>query len=605
MSTIRQLRRLLPYARPYGRGWAVIALATILSTLAGLLQPWPMKVVVDHVLGGRPADGTLGAVLSTLPGPATPIGILAWMVAAGFLAVAAVTILEVLISFAWVHVGYRMTYALSERLFSQLQRRSLLFHVRHPVGDSLSRVTTDSWCVYTLASAVLINPARAVLMLALAGWVLFSLQPTLTLIALSVAPLMAWSTHRFGRPIRQIAVLQREVEAELESHVQRTLRSIPLVVAFGQEERERMRFDRFADEAIRIHRKGAVAAGMYDFGGGFIPILGTAGVLWAGGTFVLQGSLTVGGLLVFVAYLTNLQTHLRSLIDVWSTLQRTGASVSRVMEVLEAEEEVRDVAGARPIERARGRIELEGVSFGYEPGHAVLRDVTLRVEPGQTVALVGATGAGKSTLVSLVPRFFDPWEGRVRVDGVDVRELTLESLRAQVSLVLQEPFLFPITVAENIAYGRPGATLEEIEAAAIAANADDFIRRLPEGYETRIGERGATLSGGERQRLAIARALLRDAPILILDEPTSALDAETEALVMEALGRLMRGRTTLIIAHRFSTIQRADRIAVLEHGRVAEFGTADELLANEGTFRRLQALQLLDNVEPLVAGTAR
>jgi ATP-binding cassette, subfamily B, bacterial len=567
-------------------------MVTVFGSAFALLQPWPMKILVDHVLGSELPSRAVSQVLGVLPGADAPGGLLVWVVVGGLLIFAVNSTIEVVLTFAWIRVGQQMAYDLAQDLFARLQRRSLLFHARTPVGDSMSRVTTDSWCVYTLASSLLVTPLRAVLMLAFTAAVMFSMEPSLTLLALSVAPLMAYASYRFGKPIRRIARLRREIEAQIQSHVQRTLRSIPVVKAFAQEDRERERFEEFADEAIRVHKRGAVAIGMFDLGGGFVPAFGTAAVLWYGALLVLDGQLTLGALLVFLAYLTTLQGEMKNLLGVYSTVQTAGASVDRVMEVLEAEEEVEERPGAAELGRVRGRIELQGVTFGYEAERPILHDVSLRVEPGQTLALVGATGAGKSTLVGLVPRFFDPWQGRVLLDGVDVREVTLRSLRAQVSLVLQEPFLFPLSVAENIAYGRPGATRAEVEAAAVAANAHAFIERLPQGYETVIGERGATLSGGERQRVAIARALLKDAPVLILDEPTSALDAATEALVIEALERLMAGRTTLIIAHRFSTIRRADRIALLEHGRIVEFGSHAELAAKQGPYWRLHTLQL-------------
>jgi ATP-binding cassette subfamily B protein/subfamily B ATP-binding cassette protein MsbA len=335
---------------------------------------------------------------------------------------------------------------------------------------------------------------------------------------------------------------------------------------------------------------------------GLATTAGVALVLYAGSQRVLTGALSVGSLLVFLAYMRSLQSAAQGLLKTYGRIKSVEASIDRVLEVLDAQWEVRDRLGARPLRGGVcGHVRLEGVSFGYEPGRAVLQEVSLEAHPGETVALVGPTGAGKSTLVSLIPRFFDPWSGRVILDGVDVREVQLSSLRGQMAVVLQEPFLLPLTVAENIAYGRPGASQEAIEAVAVAANADRFIRCLPQGYATVIGERGATLSGGEKQRLAIARALLKDAPVLILDEPTSALDTQTEALVLEALERLMRGRTTFIIAHRLSTVRRADRIVVLEQGRVIEMGTHEGLIAANGRYCRLHAFQSFASVRGAAA----
>jgi ATP-binding cassette subfamily B protein/subfamily B ATP-binding cassette protein MsbA len=307
---------------------------------------------------------------------------------------------------------------------------------------------------------------------------------------------------------------------------------------------------------------------------------------------VLRGELTVGSLLVFLAYLTTLQLQLKAFVGIHTALQKVGAGVDRVCEIMEAEPEVRDRPGAASLARSRGHVRFEGVSFGYDAGREpVLRGVSLEALPGQTVAVVGPTGAGKSTLAALAARFFDPWEGRVTLDGRDLRDVTVASLREQVSVVLQEPFLFAASVAENVSYGRPEATREQVESACRAANADEFVCRLPEGYDTVVGERGATLSGGQRQRLSIARALLRDAPVLILDEPTSALDAETEHLIGEALRRLEQGRTTFIIAHRLSTIRAADKIIVLKDGVITEEGTHAELLARGGLYADLYQAQ--------------
>jgi ATP-binding cassette subfamily B protein/subfamily B ATP-binding cassette protein MsbA len=333
---------------------------------------------------------------------------------------------------------------------------------------------------------------------------------------------------------------------------------------------------------------------------GLATTVGAAGILWIGAHRVMDDRLTVGSLLVFLAYLASLYSPLETLFYAPATIQGAAGSARRVLEVLDTDREVTDRPGAVALGRARGHVQVEAVTFGYEPGRPVLREVSLEARPGEVVAIVGATGAGKTTLVSLIPRFFDPWAGCVRIDGRDVRELQLRSVREQVALLLQEPFLFPMTIAENIAYGRPGAARDEIEAAARAARAHEFIERLPARYDTVVGERGATLSGGERQRVAIARALLKDAPILILDEPTSALDAETESLILEALERLMRGRTVLIIAHRLSTVRRADRIVVLEDGMVREAGTHEALLGRNGIYARFHALQfghVVDGVE--------
>jgi len=489
-------------------------------------------------------------------------------------------------------------YRLAADVLHRLHRLSLLFHRRSRVGDLLDRVSTDTYCVYSVAEALLVSPGRNLLTLAAVTSVAWGLNPHLAIISLAAAPVLAGTALLFGGRLTRRAQTKRRAEARLLTFVHQTLTAIPVVQAFGSEVRNRRMFEGLAADAVALSQRATFLSNAYESVTGLATTVGAAMVLLLGGLEVAAGRMSVGSLLVFLAYLRSMQGAFRGLLGTYGELKRAEASVERVLEVLDSDDEVREAPCAQPLPALptgqRGHLRLEGVTFGYEPGRPVLSNVSLEARPGEALAIVGPTGAGKSTLVSLVPRFCDPWEGRVWLDGLDVREAQLRSLREQVALVLQEPFLLPLTVAENIAFGRPDATQAEIVAAAEAANADAFIRKLPEGYDTPLGEHGATLSGGERQRLSIARAFLKDAPVLILDEPTSALDAGTEAALLEALQRLMEGRTTLIIAHRLSTIRHADRIIVLDAGRVAEAGTEKELLAAGGLYSRLRSHQLAD-----------
>jgi len=381
---------------------------------------------------------------------------------------------------------------------------------------------------------------------------------------------------------------QENLEGQIMSLASRDLSSLPAIQAFGQEDNEYKRFRLLARKTIRAYLAALVSQLQFRVGVQSSTAIGTALIMALGAIEVLSGSLSVGSLLVFLTYITALYAPMETLAYVSESFAEAGARARRVIEILDTGREITDRPGTLVLPTGptavAGAVRLENVNFAYEADTLVLQDITLNVEPGQTIALVGPTGAGKTTLVSLIPRFFDPREGEIMLDGIDIRDIRVSSLRKQISIVLQDPFLLPLSVAENIAYGSPDASREDIIAAATAANADEFIRRLPDGYDTSMSERGATLSGGEKQRLSIARALIKNAPILILDEPTAALDAQTEMLLLKALERLLHGRTTFIIAHRLSTIRKADRIVILDQGKIVETGTHEQLTAAKGRY---------------------
>jgi ATP-binding cassette, subfamily B, bacterial len=583
-------RRLAAYARPHRRGLAVVLLLMIIGTIFEVLQPWPLLLLVDYVLVGEPLPAAVSWI-EQLPGTATSPGLIAWLAVATIMLFLFGQLALLLRSYLQAGLGTRMIYGLGGDLFAHLQRLSLRYHSRRQVGDLTRRVVTDAICVRSLVTGVVLPVTAALFRLAVMIFVMFRLDAVLSLLALAVAPAIVALIRIFDRPMTERTYHHQRLEGDVMALAEQTLTSLPLVQAYGREHEHDQQFRDLSRSAVRASLDATKSQLIFKVGVAGASAVGTALMMVIGGMHVLDGTLSLGQLLVFMAYLAALYAPMETLAYAFTTFAAAAASARRVFEVLDENDRVRDGPGALALPRVAGGVRLEAVAFGYDTDRPVLRDITLDVPPGHTVALVGSTGAGKSTLVGLVPRFFDPSAGRVLIDGHDVRDVTIESLRAQVALVLQEPFLLPLSISENIAYGRPGATQPEIEDAARAANAHDFISRLPEAYDTVLGERGVTLSGGERQRLSIARALLKDAPILILDEPTSALDAGTEALLLQALDRLMQGRTTLIIAHRLSTIRRADSIAVLRHGSIIERGSHDELLAFGGEYARFHGLQ--------------
>ena len=587
--------RMMPYIRREWRRLAYIGILTVVAAGVSALMPWPMKLLVDYALGDQDLPGNLIVALDTLGLQPNTVTLIFVAGAASFGLFLLRSALSWGRTWSWAVSGYRMMYDLAADIFARLQRLSLLFHGKRPVGDLLSRISTDSYCVYKLAADLLITPSGNLLKIITISFVAWKLDPLLALLMLAVVPVLAWSARFFGQRLKRRSRLQREAVARLTSFVHQTLTSIPIVKAFTREEHNVDQFDHLGNVIVSRAQQGNLATQSFQFVNGSAIAVGTALVLLVGGNRVLSGETSLGSLLVFIAYAKTLRGSFTSLLTTYGNVKGTEASIDRVLEVLDAEQEVEDRHGAQPFVMQPNRrgieVAFEDVSFGYEPDQLVLKNINFTALAGESVALVGATGAGKTTLASLVPRFFDPWEGRIKLDNIDARDIQLRTLRQQVAMVLQEPFLLPLTIAENIAYGRPDASSEEIVAASVAANADEFIILLPDGYDTVIGERGATLSGGQCQRLAIARALLKDAPILILDEPTSALDSNTEELILEALERLMADRTTFIIAHRLSTIRNVDKVIVLKDGAIVEKGTQKELIKARKEYWQYHELQ--------------
>ena len=596
----RQLR-LLRYAYPHWRGLSLMLAAMLGDVALNLARPWPLKLLIDNVIDGYPIPHWL----TFLPGADTRQGLLGWVAAAEVLIFLAGTFTSMAASFYSLKLGQRMTWSFAEDLFRHLQRLSLLFHTRRAAGDLIERVTTDCYSIDTLVTGAVLPVVQALVTLVAVFVIMWALEWRLTLLALGVVPLIVIAVRHFGRPMKERSREQRDSEGQMSAVVEQTLSAIPAVQAFTRERHQELRFRQHAEQTVQAFVRATWSGLWFQLFTGLAIAVGTAAVIYVGGTLALEGALTAGTIVVFVSYLQTLYEPIDTLSHTVQTVQNAAAETDRVMEIMEIEPAVSDLPGARE-HRVAGTIRFEHVDFGYEAGRAVLHDISLEAEPGEMVAIVGPTGAGKTTLASLLVRFFDPWRGAVTIGGVDIREFTLHSLRSQIALVLQDPFIFPTTIAENVALGRPDARREEVVAAARAANANDFIERLPDGYDTIVGERGSTLSGGEKQRLSIARAFLKDAPVLILDEPTSALDARTEGLLLDALERLMAGRITLVIAHRLSTIRAAEEILVLDAGRIIERGSHERLIARGGLYRSLysQQMQRADHDLPAAAATS-
>lgn len=584
--------RYLAYLKPYSGLLALSLLLILMVAALDILAPWPIKYIVDNVLQAKPFGGSVGEWLVGAVGTDQRL-----QTAALGLALLGLTVLQGLASFGYEYLAgliqERSTFQLRSAVFAHTQRLSLEFYDQARLGDVLRRVTDDAGRIMVALvgslGELLVN---AVKFAGFAGVMLF-INWRFSAIVLAYVPLLLFLFVTFRRNIRATAKEARNREGLLSGLALETMGAIRVVKAFGQEKREQARFEAHGEERVRAGLRSLRWEASFGPVIDFIQAAGTAAVIWYGVSQILVGQLSIGELLIFLAYLREIYRPLKKFSALAGDLQKAAAGGDRLADLLDADVGIAQPAHARPLGRAGGQVDFREVSFAYAnaPDQPVLKNFSLRVEAGQVVGLVGATGAGKSTIASLLMRFYDVTSGRITLDGLDLREIRLEDLRRQFSLVPQESVLFAASIRDNIAYGRPGASEADILAAARAANADEFIRRLPEGYDTVVGERGATLSGGQRQRIAIARALLRDAPVLILDEPTAALDAESEDLVMGALERLMRGRTAFIIAHRLSTVREADQIVVLEDGQIVEQGRHADLLSSGGPYARMVRLQ--------------
>ena len=583
-------RLVLGLVRPY-RGWLIIVfIAMIVETAMSLASPWPLKIIIDNVVGKHKLPEYLTWLRDLSFGEHTLA--LAGVAAAATILIAIIgAVAGYIDNYYTESVAQYVANDLRERIYHHLQRLSLRYYDTHQVGNLLSTITTDVGTIQSFAStallAILIDALNIVGMLGLMLYLNFDFA----LVAVGVTPFLLLFVARFKKAVKQATHEVRKHQSNIVAVVQQGLESVRTVKAFGRQEMEESRLDVVSQETVKAALKARRVKSLLS------PIVSitvaacVAFVLWRGAGLILKDAMTVGALTVFLSYLSKFFKPVQDLAKMTNVIAQAAVGLERVQSILDADTIIPQKPDARDPGQLKGDIVFEHVAFAYDPAAPVLRDINLAIKPGERIGVCGPTGGGKSTVLSLIPRFYDPTGGRVLIDGADVRDLKLDALRANVGFVLQDTVLFVGSIHDNIAYGRPDATQEEIIAAAKMANAHDFISQMPKGYDSLVGERGLTLSGGQRQRIGIARAILRNSPILILDEPTAALDTESEKLVMEALEHLMKGRTVITIAHRLSTIRDADKIVVLKGGVVAEEGTHDELVKRGGVYAELYRIQ--------------
>jgi len=574
---------LLQMRRNWGR-LTISLLAVLLASIAEVLKPWPLKIVIDNVLRGAPVS------MRWIPAMPTAELLIAACVSLVIL-YTILGLLNVTTNYLTIAIGQRMVNELRARMFDHLQRLSLSFHRRREIGDLMVRIAYDTFAIQTIAMNGFYPIVSAMILLLAMFFVMLKMDVTLTLIALGVIPMLVLLIISVSGRIDELAGGARIKESRLYTVAHTALAAIHVVQAFTRENESYSEFVESSSDSLRQTLRLYVLQTIYAGGVQVMIACGTALVIYIGARHVMNGHLTIGDLVVFTTYLASLYAPVNQISQTFGAIQGAKAGLRRCLELLEINPEIKDRPDAIAIGRARGAVEFDNVAFGYEPGRPVLKGISFKAEPGETIAIVGPSGSGKTTMASLLARFYDPESGVIRVDGHDVRGLKLESLRRNVAMVLQPPLVVGGTVRINVAFGRPGVTDAEVARAVEQARLGPVIAKLDRGLEEIVGQGGHSLSEGEAQRVTIARALLKDAPILIMDEPTSALDAETESLVMAAVEDAMQGRTTLVIAHRLSTIQNADRILVLRDGLIVEQGKFDQLLALEGFFSYLYNIQ--------------